>query len=69
MPIPLPPPLSPPEKEEDVSVSGQKAYNKTISTEDLTAGEHTYEVVYSYGEDQTASSLGVFTVNAGILFR
>ena len=49
---------------EDISVLGQKAFNKTISTEDLSTGEYTYEVVYSYGDDQTASSSKTFTVKA-----
>ena len=50
--------------DENVSVLGEKAFNKTISIEDLSAGEYTYEVVYSYGDDQTASSSKTFTVNA-----
>jgi hypothetical protein len=50
--------------EENVSVLSQKTYNKTISTNDLSPGSYTYKVIYSYGEGQTASSQGVFTVNA-----
>jgi len=50
--------------EESVFVLGQKAFNKTISTEELTPGEYTFEVVYSYGDNQTASAQGMFAVNA-----
>ncbi len=50
--------------EENVSVLGQKTYNKTILTEDLSTGEYTYEVVYSYGDDQTASTFKTFTIKA-----
>ena len=50
--------------EESVFVLGQKAFNKTISTEGFTPGEYTFEVVYSYGDNQTASAQGMFAVNA-----
>jgi hypothetical protein len=50
--------------EENVSVLGQKAYNKTILTDELSPGSYTYEVVYSYGDDQTASSSKTFIINA-----
>ncbi len=50
--------------EENVSVLGQKAYNKTISTEGLGSGEYIYEVVYSYGNNQTASARGTLTIKA-----
>ncbi len=50
--------------EENVSVLTQKAYNKTILTDELSPGSYTYKVVYSYGDDQTASSSVTFTVNA-----
>ena len=51
-------------KGESVSVLGQKAFNKTILTEELSSGEYTYEVVYSYGDNQTASAQDTFTVKA-----
>jgi hypothetical protein len=50
---------------ESVSVVGQRAYEKTISTDNLSKGEYTYEVVYTYGDNQTASSFKTFTVKAG----
>jgi hypothetical protein len=49
---------------ESVSVLGQKAFEKTISTDNLSKGEYTYEVVYSYGDNQTASSFKSFTIKA-----
>jgi PKD repeat protein len=51
-------------EEENVFVLGQKAFNKTISTEGLIPGEHAFEVVYNYGDNQTANAQGMFNVNA-----
>jgi hypothetical protein len=50
--------------EEDVSVLSQKAYTKTISTDNLSPGSYTYKVTYSYTGGQTASAQGIFTVEA-----
>ncbi len=50
-------------EEENISVIGQKAFNKTISVEGLTSGGYTLEIVYSYGGNQTASAQSSFTVS------
>jgi hypothetical protein len=47
---------------ENVSVLGQKAINKTISTKGLGVGEYTCEVVYAYGDNTTASARASFTI-------
>ena len=51
-------------EKEDISVSGQLAFNKTISTEGLDVGEYTLEVVHNYGDNQTASAHNTFLVTA-----
>ena len=50
-------------EKEDISFSGQLAFNKTISTEGLDAGEYTLEIVHYYGDNQTASAHSTFIVN------
>jgi hypothetical protein len=47
---------------ENVSVLGQKAYSKALSTVGLDVGEYVFEVVYSYTGGQTASSFKSFRV-------
>jgi hypothetical protein len=49
---------------ESVSIQGQKAFNKTISTKDLKIGKYTYEVVFNYGDNQIASSFKTFTIKS-----
>ena len=49
-------------EEENVSVLGQIAFNKTLSTEGLSSGEYIYEVVHYYGDNQTASAQKLFTI-------
>lgn len=51
-------------EEEDLSILGQLAFNKTISTTGLSSGNYTFKVVHYYGDDQTASAQVMFTVNA-----
>ena len=51
-------------EKEDLSILGQLAFNKTISTNGLDAGEYTLEVVHNYGDNQTASAHITFNVNA-----
>ena len=50
--------------EEVVTVSSQKTYTKTISTNGLKPGSYIYKVIYSYTGGQTASAQGIFTVEA-----
>jgi len=52
------------QEEENVSVLGQKAFSKTIATEGLRPGEYTFKIIYNYGDNQTTSAEGSFTVNA-----
>ncbi|MCK5344250.1 MAG: hypothetical protein KAR20_12640, partial [Candidatus Heimdallarchaeota archaeon] len=47
---------------DDLTVLGQLAFNKTITTSNLEPGIYTYEVVHSYGDNQSASGIGIFTV-------
>lgn len=51
-------------EEEDLSILGQLAFNKTISTTGLNLGEYTFKVVHYYGDNQTASAQATFTVKA-----
>ena len=53
-------------EEEDLSILGQLAFNKTISTTGLSSGEYTFEVVHYYGDNQTASAQDTFTVKAQV---
>jgi hypothetical protein len=50
--------------EEVVTVSSQKTYTKTISTNGLKPGSYIYKVIYSYTGGQTASAQGIFAVEA-----
>ena len=50
--------------EEVVTVSSQKTYTKTISTDGLSPGSYVNKVIYSYAGSQTASAQGIFAVNA-----
>ena len=50
-------------EEENVSVLGQLAFNKTLSTDGLSEGEYIYEVIQYYGDNQTASAQISFLVN------
>jgi hypothetical protein len=51
-------------EEENLSISGQLAFNKTISTLGLSAGEYTLEVVHYYGDNQNASAHATFTIKS-----
>jgi hypothetical protein len=51
-------------EEEDLSILGQLAFNKTISTTGLSSGNYTFKVVHYYGDDQTASAQATFAVKA-----
>ncbi len=54
-------------EEEDLSIWGQLAFNKTISTTGLSSGEYTFEVVHYYGDNQTASAQQLFAIKPPIL--
>ncbi len=51
---------------EAVSVNGSSAINKTIPTSELSPGEYTYAVTYTYGDDQTATAQALFTVTTRV---
>ncbi len=50
------------EDEQTVSVSGQKALNASFPTANLAPGVYTYSVVFTYGDEQTASAQGSFSI-------
>lgn len=49
---------------EGINISGHTAFNATIPTDDLEPGMYTYEVVHSYGNNQTATATDVFVVKS-----
>ncbi len=51
-------------EEENISILGQLAFNKTIYTTGLNSGDYIFEVVHHYGDGQTASAQATFTVKA-----
>ena len=51
-------------EEENLSISGQLAFNKTISTLGLSTGEYTLEVVHYYGDNQNASAHATFAIKS-----
>jgi hypothetical protein len=52
-------------RSESMSVQGHKAVKKTISTKGFKPGRYTLEVIFSYGDGQTAKTSAYFTISTG----
>ena len=46
-------------EEENITIQGQLAFVKQISTDDLNSGEYKFQVIHYYGDNQTATAEGV----------